>query len=323
MSLNIDLEDVPFAILEAVKARILANRRKLQDSRDQPLRRSTRPRPQFARIGATSKIWRLPKPAAMLEDEGTGMIITWNNGQPVVKEQNGTITEWYEFGSVPSTLDDLGGIPAVSVLPYFPGNDSSYGNIGLTARPYIETQYLSACTLEAWGELIGLGGGPVNSRYAVDIRMNWNYSDVPSLYADSFVFCAYDFTPSGLSNPLSIPPYERAPGNFLYCYSRPEAVPGQTPFNKEEVFISSSPPVGSFHVCIQIAGYQISYYLNGSLIRRYSLPNLNILTEKLQVSAFASSSRTLSIAKLSEIRLTTDQARYPLDGFTPDRPPFP
>lgn len=66
MTLNIDLEDVPFAIFEAVKARILANRRKLGQQAPPP---SLRPRPQFVKIGANSKIWRLPKPAAIPLDD--------------------------------------------------------------------------------------------------------------------------------------------------------------------------------------------------------------------------------------------------------------
>lgn len=56
MSTNIVLEEVPFLILEAVKARILAKRQQLGKPRE-----STRPLPQFRQAGATSTKWRLPQ----------------------------------------------------------------------------------------------------------------------------------------------------------------------------------------------------------------------------------------------------------------------
>lgn len=65
-AVNLDLEDVPFAILEVVKARILANRARLGQSKPRP---STRPRPQFRKTGASSKGWRKPQHGAgALED---------------------------------------------------------------------------------------------------------------------------------------------------------------------------------------------------------------------------------------------------------------
>lgn len=74
MTLNIDLEDVPFAILEAVKARILANRRRLQQGRRVPLRL----KPQFVEQGASSKGWRLPKqPAVVLEGDKGATGLAW------------------------------------------------------------------------------------------------------------------------------------------------------------------------------------------------------------------------------------------------------
>jgi hypothetical protein len=60
-AVNVTLEEVPFAILEAVKARILGQRRRLDERKQRP---STRPRPQFRSVGASSKAWRPPQPAA-------------------------------------------------------------------------------------------------------------------------------------------------------------------------------------------------------------------------------------------------------------------
>lgn len=63
-AVNLTLEEVPFAILEAVKARILANRRQLGQA--QKPRPSLRPRPQFRRYGASSKTWRKPQYGAAI-----------------------------------------------------------------------------------------------------------------------------------------------------------------------------------------------------------------------------------------------------------------
>ena len=66
MTLNLGLEDVPFAILEAVKARILASRIKAQQDKDQnQQKRSTEPRPQFAKLGARPNVYRLPRAYAL------------------------------------------------------------------------------------------------------------------------------------------------------------------------------------------------------------------------------------------------------------------
>lgn len=56
---NLVLEEVPFAILEAVKLRIMASRKNLGKPPE-----STRPRPQFRKFGANSKKWRKPQYAA-------------------------------------------------------------------------------------------------------------------------------------------------------------------------------------------------------------------------------------------------------------------
>ena len=69
-AVNVDLEDVPFAILEAVKARILANRARINDAR---LRPSTRPRPQFRKTGASSSSWKLPQHGAAAVDDGVAL----------------------------------------------------------------------------------------------------------------------------------------------------------------------------------------------------------------------------------------------------------
>lgn len=64
-AVNLALEDVPFAILEVVKARILANRRRLGVGQgEQKPPPSLKPRPQLRKFGASSKNYRRPEPAA-------------------------------------------------------------------------------------------------------------------------------------------------------------------------------------------------------------------------------------------------------------------
>lgn len=65
MTLNIDLEEVPFAILEAVKARILKGRGAIQP----PLKPSLRPRPQQRKFGASNSRWVRPRPAVTVANE--------------------------------------------------------------------------------------------------------------------------------------------------------------------------------------------------------------------------------------------------------------
>jgi|LakMenEpi03Aug12_release.lakeMendotaPanAssembly.Ray.scaffolds.fasta_scaffold428551_2 hypothetical protein len=65
MTLNINLEDVPDAILEAVKARIMANRRRLLDRQELLRQPPLQPKPQSRKFGADSKRWKRPQPAAV------------------------------------------------------------------------------------------------------------------------------------------------------------------------------------------------------------------------------------------------------------------
>lgn len=74
MTLNVNLEDVPWEILEAVKARIMANRRKLEQE-ESNTRESLRPRPQYAKFGATSRSYRRPEPAVPALAGGNGWLL--------------------------------------------------------------------------------------------------------------------------------------------------------------------------------------------------------------------------------------------------------
>jgi hypothetical protein len=80
MTLNINLEDVPDAILEAVKARIMASRRRLLDRQELLRQPPLQPKPQSRKFGADSKRWKRPQPAAVANyaPEINGLILYWN-----------------------------------------------------------------------------------------------------------------------------------------------------------------------------------------------------------------------------------------------------
>lgn len=67
MTLNVNLEDVPWAILEAVRGRIMSNRRRLEESQQEQQRPALQPKPQFRKFGADGRTWKRPEPAAVLD----------------------------------------------------------------------------------------------------------------------------------------------------------------------------------------------------------------------------------------------------------------
>jgi hypothetical protein len=77
MTLNVRLEEVPDAILEAVMARILRNRQKLQDNQQQIQRPLLQPKPQVRNQGADNRTWRKPEPAAVALDSKKELVIYW------------------------------------------------------------------------------------------------------------------------------------------------------------------------------------------------------------------------------------------------------
>ena len=70
MSLLVDVQEVPWRILELVRARILANREsKARRQQVSDVRKHTRPRPQQRRMGATMSTYREPEPVPLVLDD--------------------------------------------------------------------------------------------------------------------------------------------------------------------------------------------------------------------------------------------------------------
>lgn len=114
---NLDLEDVPFAILEVVKARILANRRRLGLNQEQTKPRpSTRPRAQFRKTGASSRGWRKPQHGAGVLG-GTGFVLVpennYNDGVLPVTADEFAPLEFSIHGATGYTQATMGGFDVV------------------------------------------------------------------------------------------------------------------------------------------------------------------------------------------------------------------
>jgi hypothetical protein len=106
MTLNVNLEDVPWAILEAVRGRIMSNRRRLEESQQEQQRPALQPKPQFRKFGADGRTWKRPEPAAVAIDKSykvAGAYFIYNTFE-------NTITVWNSSKAQSATA----AVPAIS-----------------------------------------------------------------------------------------------------------------------------------------------------------------------------------------------------------------
>ena len=75
MTLNVNLEDVPDAILEAVMRRIIASRRSMKDQQQLQEKPALQPKPQIRKQGADGRTWKRPEPAAVASPDGLGFLL--------------------------------------------------------------------------------------------------------------------------------------------------------------------------------------------------------------------------------------------------------
>jgi hypothetical protein len=110
MTLNVNLEDVPWAILEAVRGRIMSNRRRLEESQQEQQRPALQPKPQFRKFGADGRTWKRPEPAAVISDQRKQLPYFYQSifDPGFIDPGNRTITMWSGNGqqSVTVTLPD-------------------------------------------------------------------------------------------------------------------------------------------------------------------------------------------------------------------------
>ena len=101
MTLNINLEDVPDAILEAVKARIMASRRRLLDRQELLRQPPLQPKPQSRKFGADSKRWKRPQPAAVANYAPDKLVIWYPDEAPPKATIKGIKLTNFGYGIVP------------------------------------------------------------------------------------------------------------------------------------------------------------------------------------------------------------------------------
>lgn len=105
MSLLVDVQEVPWRILEAVQARILANRARKQRREEAALVRGfTRPRPQQRRMGATMSTYRTPEPVPLVLSDvlgNTGLVWLAEPARPLANFSASWM--WSSLYRLPST----------------------------------------------------------------------------------------------------------------------------------------------------------------------------------------------------------------------------
>jgi hypothetical protein len=119
VTLNVNLEDVPWAILEVVKARIMANRKKLEEAQEQSLEAqlaASAERPQYRSIGASTRRRVDPEPGSVyVVRTGDDQIVIWwptlspaiGIAQPSQTEVPGEFFDFNNYGDVYETVDGL------------------------------------------------------------------------------------------------------------------------------------------------------------------------------------------------------------------------
>lgn len=312
MTLNIDLEDVPFAILETVKARIMANRRRLQRDQQRP-RPSLRPRPQFVKQGASSKGWRLQKTAAVVLGDGA-LIISWNAGLPIPSQSDFTLINEFNSNLVKDPNPLVNGIPALGG----PGQ----GGVGFDINSIndswglwyvlssIQPTTTSDFSLESYIQHASVGRG----LSLLNIGIAWE-GDEPGLVTNS------------IQTSVS---YRSIVNETLYYSFILSGVADPDFASTNIIFHDRSLSTHTRHICIQRINGAFSFFLDGELVLSARTPDSSFLMEsrayvylELRTEDYSGRAEGLTgVSKLGQVRFTPDRARYPQAGFTPDPLPF-
>ena len=212
-AVNVTLEEVPFAILETVKARILANRQKLEAGRRRP---STRPRPQFRRYGASERGWRKPQHGAGAGTTSSlGLVelfwyepviatLPWPTYPPPLVFVGPTDDPSIRISEVPNVLLSVGTSQVSSFFGYtdsqYPANGSIFNRVYTLGSYYYGEILEKARNANAVDKrivryfLVDLTRGPLatgseQANYPADGAFNfrlWTYHRVIDLYVSTF-----------------------------------------------------------------------------------------------------------------------------------------
>lgn len=321
MTLNIDLEDVPFAILEAVKARILRNRRLLDLYNQQNPQPSLRPGPQLVKQGASRKGWRLQKTAAMALDGDGSLIIAWRGNTPVINDARAIQNPPpYENENVVTNqvASTINGVPATA----------SAGMSFATAVAIYEVKNrprgLSDFTLEYWGQCGsgGLGGGGISG------GGTGGSSDDEPVGAGSYISLLWGDQTFGTTRQVVTVGATYYPrGSYLEgeLVTLPGFYIGSGGNDSVEAKLEkvTANPIEPYHACIQRINGTYYYYVNGTfLFTTDPVPGVSQSIEDPVNVIFQCQSFNFTGNKISQARLTPNRARYNSSGFTPQQLPF-
>lgn len=171
MSLLVDVQLVPNRILEAVKARILANRRKQKDQEQVArLRGPTRPRVQRTRFGSTAIDYRRPEPAAQgsasLHHFFCSVFRTRNANQPGPINRLTTVANTF----ADAAIDEPADLPT-----YDPGDPNRF-----------ETYLATAIRLKRWRAVVG-GVTRYYEEWEVQVRID-GYQNAIGAFVEKSAF---------------------------------------------------------------------------------------------------------------------------------------
>jgi hypothetical protein len=308
MTLNINLEDVPDAILEAVKARIMANRRRLLDREELLRQPPLQPKPQSRKFGADSKRWKRPQPAAVANYAPDKLVIWYPDEAPPKATIKGvTITDlWPDFAaSRPSVYPP--GFPSSYVVDTFQGvNTLGAPDTDYYQGPYWEFSNLSNAldigskpfTLEFWWRLgTSLPGSDWTKSAFVQLEFE-------SAVGGVFVILRSDGGSPTLSSPPTIGMYA-GPGS-------------EYAMNTEDV-ISSADASSFNHLAIQrhnATNYTVHY--KGAVLQSWTMASFSYSSVPIIILPTAINVPGTAI---SQIRLS-NSALYGTGTFTPPTKAF-
>lgn len=311
MTLNIDLEDVPFAILEAVKARILRNRRLLDLYNQQNPQPSLRPGPQLVKQGASRKGWRLPKTAAMALGDERIVLISWRDALPVITDRQATPLYIDQVNQVASTIN---GVPAIANA----STEFSLGQAVYEIKSF--PRGASNFTLETWAQsgnsdfTGGIGSGSSGNNeslggHSAYIQLIWQPGG-----EGTEVSLTGTHYPNGTT--AEDPADELSPGFYIFVQG---SFIGQADYVKV-----SDNPLQPYHLCIQRIGLAFYFYINGRLLfTKQPVPDKNqLIASPVYLYLVSQAFNDPAGNRVSQARLTTDRARYNSSGFTPQQLPF-
>jgi hypothetical protein len=283
MTLNVNLEDVPWEILEAVRLRILAERRAMEQSRLQRRPIALRPQAQFAKLGARTDQRRLPEPAAILEKIPLSLIIYYPDEPPPQATVKGTgftdlnqgldysVTTFQGVNALITTVDDLAG-------PYWSAKVPS--SFTFNNDPF---------TIETW-----LRNGSSSPSLPITL------AEIDIYFDETFVFGAWvrrGFDP-------------RKPGVHAL-------------FNEDEFYDETTlAEISDFeHICFQrINSTTFTFHRKGQLLKTWTASSPD-LSGELKVEFYAVSGDASLNPGVGQIRLT-NTALYGTRNFKPPTRPF-